>query len=150
MRTRWDPVLPPIGPREWGEKTMPDGRTPTFDEPRLAEAVERLPPAAIDALPFGAIRLDAEGAVTFYSASERRQSGLRREALGRIFFVDIAPCMDNPDFRGRIEQGRRTGRLDVAFGYVSDMPGGAKEVALDVRVQGAADGGTWIFLRRED
>lgn len=128
---------------------MPDNPMPSFDEPRLAEAVERLPPEAIDALPFGAIRLDALGIVTFFSAAERRLSGLRREALGRPFFADIAPCMDNPEFRGRIEQGRRAGRLDVAFGYVSDMPGGATDVALDVRVQAAADGGTWIFLRRE-
>lgn len=113
------------------------------------DAVERLPPKAIDTLPFGAIRLDAPGNVTFFSATERRLSGLRREALGRSFFTDIAPCMDNPEFRGRIERGRATGRLDIAFGYVSDMPGGASDVALDVRVQSAAEGGTWIFLQRE-
>jgi photoactive yellow protein len=128
---------------------MTDEALPDFDTPRLAEAVERLPPTMIDALPFGPIRLDAEGRVTYYSASERRQSGLRREALGRNFFLEIAPCMDNEEFRGRIERGRQSGQLDVAFGYVSDMPGGAEGVALDVRVQSSSDGGAWIFLQRD-
>jgi photoactive yellow protein len=133
----------------WERKTVRENLAPSFDEPRLAEAVERLPPDAVDALPYGAIRLDAQGIVTFFSATERKLCGLRREALGQPFFLEIAPCMDNPEFRGRIEKGRLAGRLDVAFGYVSDMPGGAKDVALDVRVQAAADGGTWIFLRRD-
>lgn len=127
---------------------MPDEPAPGFDEPRLAEAVERLSPEAIDALPFGAIRLDAEGRVTFFSATERRQSGLRREALGRLFFAEIAPCMDTDEFRGRIDRALAAGQLDIAFGHVSDMPGGARDVALDVRVQ-SVPGGRWIFLRRE-
>ena len=123
---------------------------PAFDTPRLAAAVEALTAEQVEALPFGAIRLDAEGRVTLYNAAERRLSGLRREAIGRVFFAEIAPCMDNPEFRGRIDRARATGRLDVAFGYVSDMPSGDQDVALDVRVQSASDGGTWMFLRRED
>jgi photoactive yellow protein len=130
---------------------MPNQEQPDFDTPRLAEAVEQLSPEQVDALPFGAIRLDAAGVVTFYSATERRLSGLRREALGRPFFVEIAPCMDNGEFRGRIEQARAAGRLDIAFGHVSDLPSGERDVALDVRVQSSpsGDGGCWIFLRRE-
>jgi len=128
---------------------MTSDMLPRFDTPNLAEAVERLPPEAVDALPYGAIRLDAAGVVTFYSTTERRLSGLRREAIGRDFFAEIAPCMDNAEFRGRIERARQAGTLDVAFGYVSDMPSGATDVELHVRVQPAAAGGFWIFLLRE-
>lgn len=128
---------------------VPDG-LPDFDEPRLAEAVERLPPGRVDDLPFGVIRLDPGGAVAFYSGTERRLSGLRRDALGRDFFAEIAPCMDNDEFRGRIERARASGLLDVAFGYVSDMPSGVRDVELHVRVQSASDGGTWIFMRRTE
>ncbi len=121
---------------------------PPFDEPQLAMAVERLPAECLDRLPFGAIRLDAHGRVSAYNGTERRLSGLRREVLGRDFFAEIAPCMDNADFRGRIERARKAGRLDVSFGYVSDMPGGATDVELHVRVQSAPDGGAWIFMLR--
>jgi photoactive yellow protein len=131
------------------QMTATQAGLPAFDTPRLAEAVEALTPEQVEALPFGAVRLDPEGRVALYNATERRLSGLRREAIGRVFFAEIAPCMDNPDFRGRIERARAAGRLDVAFGYVSDMPSGDRDVALDVRVQSASDGGTWMFLQRE-
>lgn len=129
---------------------MDGGAFLDFHTPRLDEAVERMPPDQVDRLPFGVVRLDAAGVVTFYSASERRMSGLRREALGRSFFADIAPCMDNADFRGRIERAWSEGRIDVAFGYVSDMPSGARGVELHVRAQSASDGGVWLFLLRGD
>ena len=46
----------------------------TFDMNGLAEAVERLPKDSVDALPFGAIKLDEAGLVTFYSAAEAKLS----------------------------------------------------------------------------
>ncbi len=46
-----------------------------FDEPHLAAAVERLPPEAVDTLPFGAIRLGPDGIVGFYSQAEGVLSG---------------------------------------------------------------------------
>lgn len=121
---------------------------PGFDEPDLAAAVERLPPEAVDALPFGAIRLDAEGVVRFYSAAEARLSGSgARPRLGRAFFGEVAPCMDKAEFRGRIERAHREGRLDLEFGWVGDFDDRARE--LRVRVQSAGDGGVWLFLQRE-
>ena len=80
-----------------------------FDEPRLAEAVEKLSSEQVNALPFGAIRLDADGRVVSYSDAERRLSGYAKEVFGRSFFVDIAPCMNNSKFRGRIEKARGGG-----------------------------------------
>ena len=121
----------------------------TFDTIKLAEAVERLPKEAVDALPFGAIRLDDAGVVTFYSAAEAKLSGYgsRRPALGVSFFVEMAPCMDTPAFRGRIERARAAGKYDLEFGWVGDFADRARE--LQVRVQPASDGGCWIFIRRE-
>ena len=125
-----------------------DAPVPDFDEPQLAQAVERLSPEKVHTLPYGAIRLDAEGTVTFYSDSERRLSGYRKEVLGRTFFTEIAPCMNNPGFKGRIDRALAAGKLDIAFGYTGDMPSGPMD--LDVRIQSAAGGGCWIFLKREE
>lgn len=122
---------------------------PDYHEPQLARAVEGLSREQIDRLPFGAIRLDPEGTVTFYSEAERRLSGFGdRDRLGRPFFSEIAPCMDTPGYRGRIERALAAGRLDLEFTHVGDFSDRDRE--LTVRVQSAGDGGLWIFMRRED
>lgn len=118
-----------------------------YDEPQLAKAIENLPPSAVDALPFGAIRLNAQGVVTYYSEAERRLSGLgKRDPLGQDFFASLAPCMDNPDYRGRIEHALATGQLDLRFYHTGDFSDRTRE--LEVRVQSATGGGYWIFMRR--
>ena len=120
----------------------------TIDMDALAEVVERLPKEAIDALPFGAIRLDESGQVTFYSAAEAKLSGYgSRPALGKAFFVEMAPCMDTPAFRGRIERAKAVGKYDLEFGWVGDFSDRSRE--LRVRIRPASDGGCWIFIQRE-
>ncbi|UEM03901.1 PAS domain-containing protein [Skermanella rosea] len=127
---------------------MNDASGVDFDMPDLAGVVERLPPSEVDALPFGAIRLDANGEVAFYSAAEARLSGYgARPALGRPFFSDMAPCMDNEAFRGRIESARAAGKFDLEFGWIGDFADRSRE--LQVRIQPASDGGCWIFIRRD-
>jgi photoactive yellow protein len=128
---------------------MSAGALPDFDEPQLAQAVERLTEEQIDRLPFGAIRLDADGAVAFYSAAERRLSGFGdRPRLGLNFFAEIAPCMDTPAYRGRIERALGAGKLDLEFTHIGDFSDRERE--LTVRVQSAPAGGYWIFMRRDD
>jgi photoactive yellow protein len=121
-----------------------------FEAPRLARSLETLSPDAIDRLPFGVIRLDADGIATLYSSQERRLSGYRKPVVGRRFFSEVAPCMNNPLVSGRIEQAQATGRLDVIFDYVTALPSGERDVLVQVRIQSASDGGTWICIRRED
>lgn len=128
---------------------MPEAQSPAFDAPDLARAVEALPDEAVDALPFGAIRVDTDGIVRVYNATERRMSGsgdLPRLALS--FFTDVAPCMDNPGFRGRIEQALAMGRFDIEFGWVGDFSDANR--SLRVRVQPASEGGCWLFLARDE
>lgn len=121
---------------------------PAFDEPKLALAIEALPSETVDTLSFGAIRLGNDGKVEYYSAAERRLSGSgNHERLGLDFFSKIAPCMDNPDFRGRVERARASGNLDLEFSHVGDFEDRDRE--LTVRIQSASAGGYWIFMRRD-
>jgi photoactive yellow protein len=120
---------------------------PDFATPALAVAVEQLPREVIDTLPFGAIHLDRDGVVAFYSEAERRLSGYRKEVLARPFFTEIAPCMNNAAFKGRIERALAAGTLDIAFDHIGDFDDSAK--MLRVRVQSAIGGGCWIFMQRE-
>lgn len=121
-----------------------------IDDPDLVAAIEALRADEIDLLPFGSIRLDAEGVVTLYSARERELSGYRGEAMGRDFFAEVAPCLNTPAFRGRLDAAGKAGRLDIRFDHVSDLPSGERDVPLLVRLASASDGGVWAFLQRDD
>lgn len=121
---------------------------PAFDQQDLVRAVEALPVQALDDLPYGAIRLDAAGVVRIYSGAERRLSGSGdRQRLGLDFFREVAPCMDSPRYRGRIERAMAEGRLDIEFGWTGDFADA--ERSLRVRVLSATGGGCWIFMQRE-
>ncbi len=121
---------------------------PDFDTPDLADAVERLALDVVDALPFGVIWINAAGLVRFYSAAERRLSGSgNRTRTGLHFFSQVAPCMDSPDFRGRIERAFAAGRLDVEFGWTGDFTDATR--GLRVRAQSNSDDGYWVFIQRE-
>ena len=133
---------------------MSDLRTPKddsallrIDDENLVLRVEQLPRAALDALPFGTIRLDAAGRVTYLSQTEAKQSGLGdRSAIGRTFFTELAPCMGAPDFLRRIEHAEASGTLDITFEQVGDFDDAERE--LRVRVKSASGDGFWVFIER--
>ena len=120
---------------------------PNFSTPKLAEAVQGLSTEDIDRLPFGVIGLDSSGVVRVFNKTEARLSG-RGDRLvhGLLFFVDIAPCMDNGYFKGRIDRARAAGTLDIAFNFIGDFEDRAREIS--VRAQSSSDGGIWIFHHR--
>jgi photoactive yellow protein len=121
---------------------------PDFHDSQLAHKVEQLSAAQIDELPFGVIRLDAGGVVTVFNKTEAVESGYNsRPSLGLDFFLEVAPCMGQPEFRGRIEQARQRGQVDIEFGWVGDFSDINR--AMQVRIQSANDGGLWIFNLRD-
>lgn len=121
---------------------------PSFDQPRLAQAVDALTPEQVDALPFGAIRLDAANRVAFFSRSEALLSGYRHSALGIDFFAGIAPCMDTDLYRGRLERALTASTVNIEFSHIGDFADRTRE--LRVRIQSAGGGGVWIFMSREN
>ncbi len=121
---------------------------PRHNDRDLVRKIEQLSEAEINALPFGAIRIEhPSGTVMYYSEAERQMSGsgdLPR--LGLNFFREIAPCMDNDLYRGRIEQALARGTFDVEFSHIGDFEDRDRE--LTVRVQSASDGSYWVFMQR--
>ncbi len=113
----------------------------------LLDFVESLPPREIDTLPFGVIRLDGSGNVSFFSRTEAAQSGFGdRQAIGKKFFSEIAPCMGAVEFQRRLEQAQHAGTLDIAFDQVGDFDDAERE--LRVRMISDRAGGMWVFLKR--
>ncbi|MFL5281473.1 MAG: hypothetical protein ACJ8AW_10875 [Rhodopila sp.] len=120
---------------------------PDFETPNLAAAVEALSREDIDRLPFGVVGLDADGYIRIYNRTESQLSGYKdRPAHGHLFFVDVAPCMNNGYFKGRIDKALKAGTLDISFSFVGDFSDRDRE--LFVRAQSASDGGCWIFIHR--
>ena len=120
---------------------------PSFDTQRLAEAVEVLTQEELDLLPFGVTGLDLQNIVRVFNKAEAARSGYgERAATGRLYFIDVAPCMNNGYFKGRIDKARREGTLDISFNFVGDFSDCERE--LTVRAQSGKDGGLWIFIHR--
>lgn len=111
----------------------------------LPHCVEELSAEALHALPFGVIRLDQAGRVTFFSRTAGKQSGFGDEnALGRSFFMDLAASMGTEDFQRRLDRAIEAGTLDLTFEQLGDFD----DAELRVRVASAAGGGLWLFIQR--
>jgi photoactive yellow protein len=120
---------------------------PEFDAPDLAIRIEAMTVEQINALPFGVIRVDVEGVVRQYSAREAALSGFgARDAIGLEFFAQMAPCMNSPLVRGRIEKALAQRTLDMRMSHVGDFTD--RQRLLDLRAVSATQGGFWLFLRR--
>ena len=76
----------------------------------------------LDRLPFGAIRVNAEGVILFYSRSQAEITHREPAAvLGRNFFAEVAPCTVVPEFYGRFRRGALIGTLSTTFEFVFDF-----------------------------
>jgi photoactive yellow protein len=120
---------------------------PEFEATDLAARIEAMTLEQIDALPFGVIRIDADGVVRQYSAREAALSGFgSRTAVGLDFFARMAPCMNSPLVRGRIEKALAARTLDMRMSHVGDFSD--RQRLLDLRAVSAQQGGFWLCLRR--
>ena len=87
----------------------------TFDDVPMIEMLSTMDEAALDGLPFGVVGLDNANMVELYNAHEERYSGLPRGiVVGRHFFSDVAPCMNNYMVAERLEEAP----LDATLPYV--------------------------------
>lgn len=73
-------------------------------------------PASLDALPFGVIGFMADSTVRLYNRTESQAAGLTAaRVVGRRFFEEIAPCMNNFMVAQRFED---EARIDDVISYV--------------------------------
>jgi len=117
----------------------------TFDDPSMAELLETSSEAELDDLAFGVVGLDREGRVDRYNAHEERSSGLpRAHVMGRHFFFDVAPCMNNYLVAERFEETS----LDTTMPYVLTFRMRPTPVRLRlIRTQSARRG--WVLVWRD-
>jgi two-component system, chemotaxis family, sensor kinase Cph1 len=101
----------------------------------------------LNALPFGAIRLDEMGRVHFYNVTEALLA--RRDpvdVVGKDFFREIAPCTNVQSFRGELDRLTKRGHGSAELDYEFSFPWGKTRVRIRLMVVNPTD--RWIFVTK--
>lgn len=125
--------------------TRPDERSDMSIE--QIRSVEHMSDQQLDALPFGAIRLDRDGTILSYNAREAAITGRDpHKVIGRNFFREVAPCTNVQEFAGRFREGVARGDLHVVFPYRFDFEMAPRDVTVTL-FYSQATGSAWVFVR---
>lgn len=102
----------------------------------------------IDELAFGAIQLDEKGTILRYNQAEGAITGRDPEdVIGKNFFTEVAPCTNQPEFRGVFDEGVKSGNLATIFEYVFDYKMNPTKVKVHMKEALNKDS-FWIFVKR--
>ncbi|MGX5915236.1 photoactive yellow protein [Aliidiomarina sp. Khilg15.8] len=120
----------------------------SFGSDDIENTLANMDDKKLDGLAFGAIQLDAQGRILQYNAAEGDITGRDPKAvIGKNFFRDVAPCTDSKEFRGRFEEGIKSGNLNTIFEYVFDYQ--MKPTKVKVHMKKALSGDSyWVFVKR--
>ncbi|MDQ6828767.1 MAG: PAS domain-containing protein [Gemmatimonadota bacterium] len=121
-----------------------------FDRWDIENVLAEMPPDEMDALPFGVIRLDANGKILYYSAREGELASRRHDdVIGKNFFDEVAPCTKRPEFHGRFVNGVKQGRFAVTFQYTFDYRMNPLSVRVHMkRGEGEHASAVWVMVER--
>lgn len=88
-----------------------------------AADLSRMTEEELNALPFGAIKLSSYGTVLSYNETEGRLTGRTpARVLGRNFFLDVAPCTDVQEFRGRFIELAKESEISIFQEFSFEFP----------------------------
>lgn len=108
---------------------MRDVHAPGDADALTVDAVSTMTPEDWNEVAFGVIELDQDMIVRTYNRAESSLAQRDPAAtLGRHFFTDVAPCTDNPGFRGRLEALSHGG--DLRFDFEFAFAWGARRVRV--------------------
>jgi len=117
-----------------------------IDSPEMAAEIGNLDAQAFDALPFGAIQLDANGVILRYNKAEEKISGRNTsDVLGKNFFADIAPCTRVKRFLGAFQAGVEHRSLNEVFDFTFAFKTGPRDVRIRMIYSEAPRTCVWIF-----
>ena len=111
------------------------------------QRIDSLAEDDFDALPFGAIKLDADGRILKYNLYESKLAERdRQEVIGQNFFTEIAPCTNVQEFAGRYRQGMAEGELNTTFPYRFLFPKKIIDVEITL-VMSPGGESAWVFVK---
>jgi photoactive yellow protein len=113
------------------------------------DLIDRLSPGEVEALPFGAIRLDSEGKILSYNAAEAKLADRDpKKVVGKNFFTEVAPCTNVQEFAGRFHEGFAAKDLNAVFPYRFLFPTGHIDVWVRL-FYSQSTGSAWVFVSQQ-
>lgn len=126
--------------------------TETFAPQTAGDAIERiqvqdLSENELEDLPFGAIQLDTTGKILRFNGFESKISGVAKDdAVGKMFFTEIAPCTNVKEFYGRFKEGVARKRLHEKFRYHYSFKRNPMDVTITLFYSDLTQS-IWVFVR---
>ena len=119
-----------------------------FGSDDIENTLAKMSDDKLNDIAFGAIQLDASGKIIQYNAAEGDITGRDPGAVvGKNFFNEVAPCTNSPEFKGRFDEGIKSGNLNTMFEYVFDYE--MQPTKVKVHMKQALTGDTyWVFVKR--
>ena len=109
--------------------------------------IDAMNPRELDALPFGAIRLDRTGKVLSFNSTEARLTGRDpSRVIGKNFFTQVAPCTNVQAFAGRFREGMLKKEMHIIFPYRFDFEMAPRDVTVTLFYRAQTDS-AWVFVR---
>lgn len=109
--------------------------------------VQDLTEQELEKLPFGAIHLDTTGRILRFNGFESQISGvLKEQAVGKLFFTEIAPCTNVKEFYGRFRDGVARKRLHEKFRYHYSFKRNPMDVTITLFYSDLTQS-IWVFVR---
>jgi len=114
------------------------------------ERIDKMSVQELDALPFGAIRLDRDGNILTYNMTESKLTGRDpKRVVGRNFFRDVAPCTNVQAFAGRFREGVAKKEMHAIFPYRFDFEMAPRDVTVTLFYSKQTDT-AWVFVREAE
>lgn len=121
----------------------------SFIEESVITKLENLNRDDVDALDYGAVKVDDEGKILLYNRYEAELAGVApTSAEGKNFFKEIAPCTNNKLFFGKFKKGVEAGELNLAFNYTFTYKMKPTNVSVQM-LKNAQDNSSWIFVKKK-
>lgn len=117
----------------------------------VMDTLDRLPQAAFDDLPIGAVLLNDKAKIVKYNRTEGELTNRDpRQVMGAGFFLELAVCGVSEQFQGRFKSALKAMTYDQMFPFVffHEMPETPMMVRITKPRVAMASPHVWILVRR--
>jgi photoactive yellow protein len=120
----------------------------TFVPDTVLQQLSNLTRSQADGADFGIVKVDSTGVIELYNLYESELAGiLPKDAEGKNFFTQVAPCTNNRLFFGRFKDGMASGNLNISLPYTFTYKMRPTNVQIHLYLDPASKT-NWVFVKK--